>query len=119
MGNPVEFALTAGQEADVTQGEGLIEGHDPDAVIADKGYDSDALVRKIRARGAEAVIPAKKNRKEPRDYDKHLYKERNKVERLKVPHQEREVERLQKDPQLSLQLPKCQRQFLPKTKRQC
>ena len=82
MGNPVEFALTAGQEADVTQGEGLIEGHDPDAVIADKGYDSDALVRKIRARGAEAVIPAKKNRKEPRDYDKHLYKERNKVERF-------------------------------------
>jgi putative transposase len=82
LGNPVEFILTPGQEADVTQGEALIEGHDAGAVIADKGYDSDPLVRWIEGKGAEAVIPPKKNRKVPRGYDKHLYKERNKVERL-------------------------------------
>jgi transposase len=82
LGNPVEFILTAGQEADVTQGEALIAGHEAEVVIADKGYDSDALVRAIQARGAEAVIPPKKNRTEPRDHDKHLYKERNKVERF-------------------------------------
>jgi transposase len=60
----------------------LLEGHDAEAVIADKGYDSDPLVQRIEGKGAEAVIPPKKNRKVPRDYDKHLYKERNKVERF-------------------------------------
>jgi transposase len=82
LGNPVEFILTAGQAADITQGEALIAGHDADVIIADKGYDCNALVQTIRTRGAEAVIPPQKNRKEPRDYDRHLYKERNKVERF-------------------------------------
>lgn len=82
MGNPVEFILTAGQGADITQGEALIGTHDAGAIIADKGYDSDAFVQTIRARGAEAVIPPKKNRTAPREYDRHLYKERNRVERF-------------------------------------
>ena len=60
----------------------MLAGQDAAAVIADKGYDSDPLVRRIEARGAQAVIPPKKNRKEPREYDEHLYKERNKVERF-------------------------------------
>src|SRR3954447_16935263 len=80
LGNPVEFALTAGQEADVTQAEPLMEGHEADAFIADKAYDSDAVVAAAKRQGAEAVIPPKKNRKVPRDYDRHLYKERKKVE---------------------------------------
>jgi transposase len=80
LGNPVELILTAGQEADVTQAEAMIEARDADAYIADKAYDSDAVVRKIQEQGAEAVIPSKKNRKHLRDYDKHLYKERKKVE---------------------------------------
>src|SRR4051812_5009299 len=57
LGNPVEFLLTPGQEADVTPGEALIEGHDAGAVIADKGYDSEPLVRRIEGTGAVAVIP--------------------------------------------------------------
>ena len=80
LGNPVEFILTAGQEADVTQAEPLIEGHKADAFIADKAYDSDAVVKAAKRQGAEAIIPSKKNRKVPRDYDKHLYKERKKIE---------------------------------------
>ena len=58
----------------------MIRGHRADAFIADKAYDSDAVVGAAKRRGAEAVIPPKKNRKDPRDYDKHLYKERKKVE---------------------------------------
>ena len=54
----------------------------PEHVIADKGYDSDKLVETVEAAGAKAVIPPKSNRKNPRDYDKHLYKERNLVERF-------------------------------------
>ena len=50
--------------------------------MADKGYDSNALVRTITETGAECVIPPTKNRKEQRAYDTELYKERNQVERL-------------------------------------
>ena len=60
----------------------MIEGQRFDAGIGDKGYDSDRLVAVIESQGAEVVIPPKKNRKEPRSYDGHIYKERNKVERL-------------------------------------
>jgi transposase len=57
-----------------------MRGHDADAFIADKAYDSDAVVQAARRQGAEAVIPPKKNRKVAREYDRHLYKERKKVE---------------------------------------
>ena len=80
LGNPVEFLLTGGQVADVTQAEPLIDAHEADAYILDKAYDSDGVVRAAQRRGGEAVIPSKKNRKVARDYDKHLSKERKKVE---------------------------------------
>ena len=72
LGNPVEFILTGGQEADINQGPALIEGHDAKAVIADKGYDGDEFVATIEASGAEAVIPPKKNRISKRDHDKDI-----------------------------------------------
>ena len=50
------------------------------ALLADKGYDSDVLVAKANAQGAQAVIPPRKNRKVPREYDKELYKLRHLVE---------------------------------------
>jgi transposase len=80
LGNPVEFILTGGQEADVTQAEPLMQGRKAEAVIADKAYDSAAVVAAAKRQGSEAVIPSKKNRKVPREYDKHVYKERKKVE---------------------------------------
>ena len=80
LGNPVEFILTGGQEADVTQAEPLMQGHKTDAVIADNAYDSNAIIDAAKRQGAKAVIPSKKNRKVPREYDTHLYKERKKVE---------------------------------------
>jgi transposase len=76
----VEFILTAGQEADVAQAGPLIGAHKANAYILDKAYDSNAVVAAAKRQGAEAVIPSKKNRKVARDYDKHLYKERKKVE---------------------------------------
>jgi putative transposase len=82
LGNPTRFLLSGGQEADVTYAEPLIEGQRFGAGIGDKGYDSDRLVKAIENQGAEAVIPPKKNRTEPRAYDEHIYKERNKVERF-------------------------------------
>ena len=46
-------------------------------LLADKGYDSDAIVAKVEERGAQAVIPPRRSRKEPRRYDKGLYKLRH------------------------------------------
>jgi transposase len=82
MGLPVEIQLTPGQQADVSKAQDLLKGYDPDAVIADKAYDSDALLKSIKAKGAQAIIPPRENRREQRDYDKDLYKERNQVERF-------------------------------------
>ena len=82
LGNPVRLIATGGQVADVTQGKALISGIKAEHVIADKGYDSSELVGAIEAGGAKAVIPPRSNRKEPRDYDKHTYKDRNLVERF-------------------------------------
>lgn len=49
-------------------------------LIADKGYDSDTIVEQARSQGIQAVIPPRKNRKEPREYGKHLYRQRHFVE---------------------------------------
>jgi transposase len=74
--------VTAAQEADIAQAEDLLADHTPEVVIADKGYDKKALVREIEARGAQAVIPTQKDRKEQRAVDPHLYRERNLCERF-------------------------------------
>ena len=80
LGNPLDFVLTGGQKHDVTQGPRLLAGRRCDYVIADKAYDSDALLELIESLGALPVIPARKNRTQPRYFDAHLYKERHLVE---------------------------------------
>lgn len=82
LGLPVALTLTPGQAADITQAEPLLEAIEPDALIADKGYDSKALVEALEARDITPVIPSKANAKEPRDTDFALYRERNLVERF-------------------------------------
>jgi len=78
----VKFLVTAGQEGDITHAPRLIEGQEAEAVIADKAFDKKEFVDRIEARGGQACIPSLANRKEQREYDRHLYKERNRVERL-------------------------------------
>jgi transposase len=78
----VKFLLTPGQTHDITQAAPLLAGLTAEQVIADKGYDGDQVIATIEQAGAEAVIPPKSNRKVQRIYDKHLYKERNHIERL-------------------------------------
>jgi transposase len=80
LGNPVRFILTGGNASDYTQAVPLLHGFTAKVVMADKGYDSTALVHVIETMGAEAVIPPRSNRKTPRDYDANLYAERHKIE---------------------------------------
>ena len=82
LGHPVELLLTAAQESDIAQAETLLAYHEPEVVITDKGYDKKALVEQIESRGAQAVIPTRKNRIEPRPIDPHWYRERNLRERF-------------------------------------
>ena len=82
LGNPVRVILTAGQVSDITMATALIKDQAAESIVADKGYDSDAFVEAITAQGAQAVIPPRSNRLNPRTFDRHLYKDRNLVERF-------------------------------------
>jgi transposase len=80
LGNPLDFVLTGGQVHDVTQAPTLLTGPCGDYVIADQSYDATPLLELIESQGAIPVIPARACRKEPRGYDRDLYKERQVVE---------------------------------------
>jgi transposase len=83
---PVVLLLSAGQEADVSYAEKLLDGVPAqakvEAVIADKGYDSKKVVEKVESKGAEAVIPTLRTRKEQRRIDTERSKDRNLAERF-------------------------------------
>jgi len=49
-------------------------------LFADRGYDTNAILEYAKEAGIEIVIPPKKNRKEQRVFDEHLYKHRHLVE---------------------------------------
>ena len=68
-GLPARLTLSPGQDADVAHADGLLDGFAPAVVVADEGYDEQALVGAIEAKGGEAVIPARKNRTVPREID--------------------------------------------------
>ncbi len=57
-----------------------MEGITAENLLADKGYDSDEIVRQAEEANMQVVIPPKKNRKIQLEYDKTLYKHRHLVE---------------------------------------
>ena len=79
-GMPVRIFVTEGTRADCTKACALIEGIDAGALLADRAYDTNAIVKQAIESGMEVVIPSKKNRKEARSYDKYLYRLRHLVE---------------------------------------
>ena len=80
LGQALRLTLTAGQRHDITQASSLLEGFENTNVIADKGYDSNAFIEQLNTQNCQPVIPPRSNRKTPRDYDAHLYKERHLIE---------------------------------------
>ncbi len=98
LGNPLRFLVTAGQRHDITQAEAMIEGYACEYVIADKSYDSNDFIQSIVASGALPVIPPRANRKESREYDEYLYRERHLVECFinKIKHYRRIFSRFDK-----------------------
>jgi transposase len=82
LGNPVAASLTPGQASDLCQAAPLLEEVEPEAFLADKAYDADALIEILEERGITPVIPPKANRVIQRKTDFALYRERNLVERF-------------------------------------
>ena len=77
---PVRVLITPGTTADCSQAGDLIAGIAADHLLADRGYDTNAVLEQAARQGMNPVIPPKKNRLVQRDYDKYLYKLRHLVE---------------------------------------
>lgn len=80
LGNLVKFCLMPGQEHDLAEVKPLIDGVNFQALLADKAFDADWLLKELDDRGAKAVIPPKSNRKIQRNFDRHMYKWRHLIE---------------------------------------
>ena len=82
-GLPVRIVLTAGQSSDMTAVPDLLAGLPTSTtVVADRGYDSNAVLDLIRASGAEPSIPSTSQRTVRRSVDMNIYRQRNQVERF-------------------------------------
>ena len=81
-GLPVRIMLTAGQAHDLRAAPHLLEGLKCRHVVADRGYDADALLALIRESGAKAQIPSTRQRLVRRSVNRRIYRQRNLVERF-------------------------------------
>ena len=77
---PVRVLITSGTVADCKQAIALIDGLLADYLLADRGYDTNAIINWAIEHGMIAVIPPKKNRLDQREYDQYLYTLRHLVE---------------------------------------
>ncbi|HBO6068059.1 TPA: IS5 family transposase [Pseudomonas aeruginosa] len=81
-GLPLAFEITRGQINDCTQVSSLIaKAPEAESIIADKGYDSEAIREQIVQQGAQIVIPRRRTSvKGNADLDRGLYRNRHLVE---------------------------------------
>ena len=83
-GIPLAFHLTPGEAADCAAFEDIyaLAEVKPGHLLADKGYDANAIRDKLKADGVRATIPSKSNRIKPIRWNKAIYRERNRIERM-------------------------------------
>ena len=73
-----------GNRHDAPEGRKRIEtigSEDDHFLLMDRAYEDDKTRAPAVKQGFVPVVPPKKNRREPWDYDRELYKRRNEVER--------------------------------------
>ena len=80
-GLPIRLLITPGQASDKTAAPRLLGDLSPGVVVADRGYDSMAIVEFVRARGGEPYIPTQRRVRIQRSVPAELYRRRNLVER--------------------------------------
>ena len=82
LGNPLRFIITQGQHHDSIQAIAIFSELQAGVLLGGKGYDSDTIRAAALEQNITAHIPPRSNRLEKHTYDKHLYKERHKIECL-------------------------------------
>ena len=79
-GLPVDLLLTGGEVSDYQPAAQPLENKFGHWIIADRGYDSDAIIVLIEEQGSAPVIPPRLHRHAARSFDKVVYKQRHKIE---------------------------------------
>lgn len=79
-GNLVRFTLLPGQRHDTVGVAPLIKGITFDGMIADKAFDSDAIIADLNERGAKVVISQHSRRAQPLAIDLDIYQWRHLIE---------------------------------------
>lgn len=82
FGLPLTFMLSPGQAHEINMAIPLLNESACDYLIADRAYDCMEFRNTLAKQGTIAVIPSKNNRLNPIEHDRHIYKERNCVERF-------------------------------------
>jgi transposase len=80
LGKPLRMILTAGQAADIECASELLADLPCASLVADKGYDANALVTSVEASGAQAVIPPALQPHRTQAVRPTAYRERNLIE---------------------------------------
>ena len=80
LGNLVRFRLMPGNRFDSIGVAPLIDGVAFGAFIADKAFDSNAIVADLNERGAKIVISQHPRRAKPIPMDAEMYKWRHRIE---------------------------------------
>lgn len=80
LGNLVRFELMPGQRYDTIGIEPLLNDVTFGGLIADKAFDSAAIVADLNERGAKIVISQHPRRAQPLPLDRDLYKWRHLIE---------------------------------------
>src|SRR5438874_7000900 len=80
---PIAFLLAGGQVADCIAADELLDRLlSAEILHGDKGYDSNAVRRKIESKGEVPNIPPKANRRWKNCFSPWLYRHRNAIERM-------------------------------------
>jgi len=80
LGNLVRFELLPGHRFDTVGVEPLLKGVAFGGLIADKAFDSDAIIADLNARGAKVVISQHPRRAKSVPLDRDIYKWRHLIE---------------------------------------
>lgn len=82
-GLPVRLLISPGQASDMSAVPQLLHGLPrPVTVVADRGYDSNAVLEAIARTGAQPNIPSCSRRVVRRSVDPDIYSKRNLIERF-------------------------------------
>ena len=82
----VGFSLSGGQAHDAPEGIALLKKiqrkKEQKYLLMDRAYEGENVRAAAWEQGFELVVPPKKNRRDPWEYDKERYKRRNEIERF-------------------------------------